>query len=543
MPRRLQRLLFYRLVLITLFLIGGFYIEETGVVIPPEIPWYAFYLLIALLYTTTLLFFGSLYFGKIPEGGITRFLYFLIATDILIITGMIYLTGGGTSPFSPLYFLAVLEGGAILERRGGIMTASMSSISYGILINLEYYLIIPPLYPQYLYESLYLFYKLFLTILSLFLAGYLTGFLAEEVSKRSRLLSKTREEYSRLEAFSRNVLQSLQSGLITVDLKGRITFINAAGEQILGLKRASIRNLSLLDIFPEIESYLSGERAQRVEVNYTKDPFTKLQLGLSFYPLRDHRGELSGKVVIFQDLTKMKDMEESVKRSERLASVGQLAAGIAHEIRNPLASISGAIQLLREEEFSNPHAQRLMEIIVTESNRLNRLINEFLLYAQPPKATKKKVELDKVVEDTLEIFFRTPQWNYGIRLIKEIEKGIVVECDPQQMQQVLWNLLINAVEAMEGKGVLKVGLRKEPADNKVILRVTDTGKGIPPDKVERIFDPFFTTKERGTGLGLSIVHKIIEQHRGTITVLSKVGEGTTFNITMPLKAEKGGGSR
>ena len=220
-----------------------------------------------------------------------------------------------------------------------------------------------------------------------------------------------------------------------------------------------------------------------------------------------------------------------------LASIGQLAAGIAHEIRNPLASISGAIQLLKDEKESNDSTQKLMEIILAESSRLNHLITDFLLYAQPPKLNKKPVDLAALVNDTLEVFSHSPQWTQGIKLAKTIEPNITIYGDNQQLQQILWNLFINAVDAMEGKGLLEVKVQKDGKSRKIVLLVSDTGKGISPQDINRIFDPFFTTKGGGTGLGLSIVHKIVETHEGDISVKSRLdqGTGTTFTITFPAK--------
>ena len=217
-----------------------------------------------------------------------------------------------------------------------------------------------------------------------------------------------------------------------------------------------------------------------------------------------------------------------------MATIGQLAAGIAHEIRNPLASISGAVQLLKEEKETDESTQRLMEIVLAESGRLNSLITDFLLYAQPPKLNKKAVGIGALVDDTLDVFSRSPQWTQGIKLVKSVEPNVTISGDAQQLQQVLWNLFINAVDAMDGKGTLEVKVQKNKKGQKVVLLVSDTGKGISPGETNKIFDPFFTTKEGGTGLGLSVVHKIVENHEGDISVKSQPDRGTTFVLTFPV---------
>jgi len=532
MQQRLQKLALYRIILISIFLLMGLFFQLRGISIFWG-PYTYFHFFIALLYATTIIFL--ILIQKIKD--LVFLTYVQIVVDAAIITGIVYVTGGGLSLFFPLYILAVLEAGVILEKQGGLMAASGCSIFYGLLLNLEYYWVIPALAPRYPYHSLYLLYKLFLAILSFYLSGYLTGYLAQEVRRRGRELQKTQEDYSRLEAVNRYVIQSIQSGLLTTDLEGRITFLNKMGENILGVGISQLRHHPVTDLFPAINSDFKKEFRSRMETTLKRHDGEELILGLSTSLLKDHTGEEMGKIIIFQDLTRTKELEESIRRSEMLASIGQLAAGIAHEIRNPLASISGAIQLLKDEQETSDSTQKLMDIILAESSRLNHLITDFLLYAQPPKLNKKPVDLAALVNDTLEVFSHSPQWTQGIKLAKTIEPNITIYGDNQQLQQILWNLFINAVDAMEGKGLLEVKVQKDGKSRKIVLLVSDTGKGISPQDINRIFDPFFTTKGGGTGLGLSIVHKIVETHEGDISVKSRLdqGTGTTFTITFPAK--------
>jgi two-component system sensor histidine kinase PilS (NtrC family) len=413
------------------------------------------------------------------------------------------------------------------------MAASVCSIYYGLLLNLEHYWVIPSLSSRLPYHNAVLMYTLVVYILAFYLSGYLTGYLAEEVRKKGKELKKTKEDYDRLEAFNRDVIQSMQSGLLTIDMKDQITFLNKAGENILGAKTTQFKNRSIKDLFLDLANGFHEGLSSRMETAFEKTNGEKIRLGLSISPLKDHRGNKVGHIIIFQDLTLIKEMEESMRRSEKLATIGQLAAGIAHEIRNPLASISGAIQLLKEEKEGGESTQRLMEIILAESGRLNRLITDFLLYAQPPKLNKKKVDIGALVDSTLEVFSRSPQWTKGIKLAKIMEPNITITADPQQLEQVLWNLFINALDAMEGKGMLEVKVHKDGGGQTVTLTVSDTGKGISAKDINNIFDPFFTTKEGGSGLGLSIVHKIVEIHRGNIAVESRSDRGTTFTLTFP----------
>jgi len=492
-------------------------------------PYVFFYILIILIYATTIVF--ALFIRKVKN--FPFLIYAQTTTDAVIITGIIYITGGAMSVFTPLYILAILEAGVMLERQGGLMAASVCSIAYGLLLNLEYHWVIPSLAPRFPYHNVVLLYTLFVYILAFFLSGYLTGYLAEEVKKRGKELSKSREDFSRLEAFNRDVIQSIQSGLLTINLKERITFLNKAGEEILGIKISQFKNRPLDDLFRDLYKDFHEELRSRMEMAFGRPDGEEIRLGLSISSLKDHRGNKVGQIIIFQDLTHIKEMEETMQRSEKLATIGQLAAGIAHEIRNPLASISGAIQLLNDEQGKGESTQRLMEIILAESGRLNRLITDFLLYAQPPKLNKKKVDIGALVESTLDVFSRSPQWTKGIKLAKIIEPDITIAGDVQQLEQILWNLFINAVDAMEGTGMLEVKVHKDGRGQTAILTVSDTGKGISPKDTKRIFDPFFTTKAGGSGLGLSIVHKIVETHGGDISVESQPEQGTIFSLTFP----------
>ena len=528
MQQRLQKLILYRFILATITLLMGLFFQLKGVSTfwGPSV---FFFFLIFLIYATTIVF--VLLIRKVKD--FTFLIYTQTTIDAVIITGIIYITGGGMSVFTPLYILAILEAGVMLERQGGLMAATVCSISYGLLLNLEYHWVIPSLAPRFPYHNVILLYTLFVYILAFFLSGYLTGYLAEEVRKRGKELSKTREDFSRLEAFNRDVIQSIQSGLLTINLKERITFINKAGEEILGIKISQCKNRSLADLFRDLYKDFHEELRSRMEMTFERPDGEEIRLGLSISSLNDHRGNKVGQIIIFQDLTHIKEMEETMQRSEKLATIGQLAAGIAHEIRNPLASISGAIQLLNDEQGKGESTQRLMEIILAESGRLNRLITDFLLYAQPPKLNKKKVDIGALVDSTLEVFSRSPQWTKGIKLAKIIEPDITIAGDAQQLEQVLWNLFINAVDAMAGKGMLEVKVHQNGMEQTAMLTVADTGKGIAPKDITKIFDPFFTTKEGGSGLGLSIVHKIVETHGGVISVDSQSERGTTFSLTFP----------
>jgi two-component system sensor histidine kinase PilS (NtrC family) len=364
-------------------------------------------------------------------------------------------------------------------------------------------------------------------------------------------------DYNQLEAFNRNIIQSLDSGLLTIDLNGSINFLNRTAEKILNRNGASLKDTSIYDLFPKINEVIeevkkkvpeSSPDYQRYETLLTNHDGRKIYLGFSISPLTDPKESLIGHTLIFQDITKFKELEEQMKRVDKMAAVGVLAAGMAHEIRNPLASLSGSIQMLKTELTLDDHQQHLMEITLRDSERLNALITDFLLFAQPPQAHKIFYPIGRILEETIELFIHSPSFHDGIRIFRPSDQGeIRALVDPDQMKQVFWNLFINAAQSMSNGGEIQVQLGKGNVlgvtnvslssqlrgKEWVKISITDSGKGIALEEKEKIFEPFFTTKENGTGLGLSIVHKIIESHKGLIKVQSELGRGSTFTIFLP----------
>jgi signal transduction histidine kinase len=322
-----------------------------------------------------------------------------------------------------------------------------------------------------------------------------------------------------------------------------------------------LRDVSIFELFPNIRGMVEQDQRkgldpspdyQRYETLFADRKGNKIYLGFSISPLTAPDGSLIGHTLIFQDITKFKEMEDQMKRVDKMAALGVLASGMAHEIRNPLASLSGSIQILKSDLVLDQSQQRLMEITLRESERLNALITDFLLFAQPPQTHKIPCEMWKVIEETIEMFRHSPDFHGGIRIVRHPPPEIVrARLDPDQMKQVFWNLLINASQAMSDGGEISIQLLKEADPFRVRrvhlssernglewmrISITDSGNGIPPQEKEKIFEPFFTTKESGTGLGLSIVHKIVENHNGVIKVESEIGKGSTFTIYMPAEA-------
>jgi two-component system sensor histidine kinase PilS (NtrC family) len=512
-----------------------------------------FYYFIGLFYLVTIVY--AILLRKIKD--LYRFAFSQIVIDQLFITVLIYFTGGKGSFFPITYIFSVIASSMIFYRRGALLSASLSSLLYGLLLLLQLNRWVNPLGEPAAYDASQIFYSLITFMATFYIVAFLSSAVSEELKKKGRELIQKQVDYNQLEAFNRNIIQSLDSGLLTIDLNGNINFLNRTAEKILNQSRESLKDTSIYRLFPKIGEVLEQVKRkipepspdyQRYETLLTEDDARKVYLGFSISPLTDPEGSLIGHTLIFQDITQFKEMEEQMKRVDRMAAVGLLAAGMAHEIRNPLASLSGSVQMLKTELNLDDHQQRLMEITLREAERLNALITDFLLYAQPPQTHKILTPLRNVIEETIDLFMRSPSFHDGIRILRPNgQEKIRASIDPDQMKQVLWNLLINAAQSMSNGGRIQVqlGRGKAPADTSLSLlpqlkakewvkiSITDSGNGMNLEEKEKIFEPFFTTKENGTGLGLSIVHKIIENHKGMIKVDSEVGRGSTFSIFLP----------
>jgi len=343
-----------------------------------------------------------------------------------------------------------------------------------------------------------------------------------------------------------SIVRCIRSGLITLDRERRIMSVNEAassitdqdGKALLGRKvEAFLGRIPLEEL--EIEDAASTSPF-RWEQSYGCQDGKGLMLGCSGAVLRDHNGDPFGHLIVFQDLTYYKQMEEALRRKEKLAAIGEMAAGLAHEIRNPLASLYGSIQLLQAEVSLEGTQERLMDIVLKESERLDALITDFLLFAFPHTGETESVPLQDLVEETLELFRKAPHLQEGLNVDVRMDPGVRIDGNRRQLQQILWNLLLNAAQSMSGDGEIRVEAeqtRSRACVPSVSWRVQDTGRGIAAENLARIFDPFYTSRQGGTGLGLAIVHRIVENHGGRIHVRSDLGKGTVFEIDLPDRIE------
>jgi two-component system, NtrC family, sensor histidine kinase PilS len=513
-----------------------------------------FYYFLSFFYLVTI--FYALFLKKVKD--LRRFMFFQIVMDPFFITGLIYFTGGRESSFTITYVFSIIGSSFIFSKRGAFFSASLSTFLYGLILVSQLYHWIHPVGQPSFYDPSQIFYSLILYMATFYIVAFLSSIISEELKKKKGELIQKQFDYNQLETFNRNIIQSLDSGLMTINLSGKINFLNRTAEKILNRNREQLQDVSIYDLFPKIDWVIDKVKKktsdtfsdyQRYQTLLTNYDGRNIYLGFSISSLTDPEGCIIGHTLIFQDITKYKEMEEQMKRFDKMAAVGLLAAGMAHEIRNPLASLSGSIQMLKSELQLDRSQQQLMEIILRESERLNALITDFLLFAQPPQTNKRPWEIRRVIDETIDLFVHSPFFHEGISVNRpSTHENIQAMIDPDQMKQVFWNLLTNAAQAMFNGGEIRVHLGKQngiswktglelPVQKRekewVKVSITDSGNGISEQEKEKIFEPFFTTKENGTGLGLSIVHKIIENHYGVIKVESELGKGSTFTVFLP----------
>jgi len=512
-----------------------------------------FYYFIGLFYGVTIAYALFLKRVKNPD----RFAFLQVAIDQLFITGLIYFTGGKDSFFPIAYIFSIIATSMIFYKRGALWAASLSSLLFGLLLLLQLYRWINPLGEPPVYDASQIFYSLIIYMSAFYIVAFLSSAVSEELKKKGKELIQKQVDYNQLEAFNRNIIQSLDSGLLTVDLSGNINFLNRTAEKLLGQNAESLNDTSIEALFPRINGVVEQVKKKvlestgdyhRYETLLANSDGGKTYLGFSISPLTDAVGALIGYTLIFQDITKFKEMEEEMKRVDKMAAVGLLAAGMAHEVRNPLASLSGSIQMLKDELRLDDRQQHLMNITLRESERLNALITDFLLFAQPPQTHKTDFSLRKILDEAIDLFIHSPCYHDGIHIRRPKDHfELTASVDASQMKQVFWNLLINAAQSMSDGGNIDIRLWKgsasdipspppafQPSGREwAKISIVDSGNGIAQEEKEKIFEPFFTTKENGTGLGLSIVHKIIENHNGLIRVESELGRGSSFTIYLP----------
>jgi two-component system sensor histidine kinase PilS (NtrC family) len=469
-----------------------------------------------------------------------RFAYLQISGDLVLATLLVHATGGGQSPFFFLYFLDVVAVALLAQRRGAAVAAVASTVLMAAVSVAGYWRLLPLVPGQswlpWEVSRDDLAMRLALNGLALGAVGVLATHLARQTRQAGERLTRHERYAGDLATLHENTIRSMTSGLVTLDLEGRVTSINEAGSEILGVSRARLYGEPLEVHLPQLALLLLEAGPQgtvrRAEITALRDDGAVRNLGISAAPLADHTGAVIGRVIHFQDLTELRRMQLEVERAERLASIGRLAAGIAHEIRNPLASISGSIEMLKTTPGADADSRQLMDIAVREVDRLNRLITDLLDYARPHKEERRRLDLGEHAGEIVRAFEQ--ERREKITVAVELPAGVMVDAAPGQLRQVLWNLIRNAADAMSTSGGGEIAIRLGTDGPRAALAIRDQGPGIPPDRIDRIFEPFYSTKTGGTGLGLATVARIVADHGGTIDVSSEPGQGATFTVRLPL---------
>jgi len=472
------------------------------------------------------------------------FIWSQLTIDVLLATAIVSFSGGAESQFSLLYFVPVIAGAMFLFTPGSFTMALLSSATYSLLLIGEYMNLLPWLQrlSEMEYEKSYIFLRGYMHVLFFFLVAAMGGYLAERLRKGARELEEVR-------VTTEDILENMGAGVITVDKAGRVVYFNRAAGTILDCDPYGMRGRMLERVLPEgarelTSLVLTGLRSEldqyrhEIEVRAVGDHARPV--GASGKVLVDKDGTSMGYLVLFSDLTRAKETEEKLRRSERMAAIGELSADMAHEIRNPLASIRGSVEMLASETDYHGDSMKLMNLVIRETDRLNTIIEHFLRFARAKAPIFQKFSLNTVVREVLDLVRAHPDFREDIELGLTPEEGdSAVVGDPEQIKQVLLNLCLNSLNAMKQGGELSVEV--ERTDTAISVSVRDTGTGMTKGEIERIFQPFYTTREKGIGLGLSIAHRIVEQHNGWIDVVSTPGKGSRFTVWLPNSDSPSGG--
>ncbi len=535
--RQIAGLMTYRVVIITTLLISTFIIE---LIFHPAVPLRPFYQLGGVTYLLSLAY--ALLHRRMKDSAL--FVPLQLAGDLLVVTGLVYLTGGPASPFSFLYLLVIITASILLFRRGGLLMAAGAWLLYALLVEATYFRLIP-LYPRIDFEGTdfsegRILYLLFSHLFSFLTVAYLTSYVSEMLRKAGERLVARENDLAELRAFNEDIIDSINSGLITTGLDGRITFTNRAACQITGHPAGDLAGRRVEDLLGAADGFLDEVRAAldranrfRFEKDFTARDGASLFLGFTASILRNKEGVPLGFIFIFQDLTEIRALEEEVGLQKRMAALGEMAAGMAHELRNPLASISGSVQVLKRDLPPGSEPMELMEIILKESRRLDQTIRDFLLFAKPGRFTPERVDIAEILSDSLKLLRNSEEFRpaHGLQTVFHPE-SIPLVVDPNRMRQVFWNLAKNALKAMPGGGTLTVKALGE-MDGQVLVSFSDEGIGMGESEVAKNFQPFHGSFGGGTGLGLAIVYRIVQEHQGRIRIKSRRGAGTEVQILLP----------
>jgi two-component system sensor histidine kinase PilS (NtrC family) len=388
-------------------------------------------------------------------------------------------------------------------------------------------------------------YTVALNMFGFFFVALLSGSLAERVRRGERQLEQATEEIADLQAFNQYVLDNLVSGLATADAQNNIVTFNRSAMLITGRVGALPIGKPLKEVLQlpaafaaTIAQDLARVRSMRIDYRFEHPDGRTLDIGLSVAGLPLPDGS-RGFIYTFQDVTDVKRIEQNARLQQRLAAVGEMAAGIAHEIRKPLASMSGSMQMLKEDLALTAVQAQLMDIVLKESERLNQTIQSFLAYARPQRFSTQRLDLRPLVHETAMLLRNSTEVGDRHTIeVRPFDDAVMIDADEGQIRQIIWNLATNGLRAMPNGGVLRLSALRDPGSQMAVLGVEDEGVGIPPEEVDTIFQPFRGSFGKGTGLGLAIVHRIVTDYGGHIEVKPRPGGGTVFRVSFPVAVDR-----
>ena len=538
---RLSTLIAARVVIGTLLLGSAILIQISR---PGAFPVDPFFTLIGLTYALSVLYLATLRFAERHPWLVDL----QFGLDAALVSAFIHVTGGIASNFSSLYVLPVIAAAMIRSRRVAFQVASLSAMLYLALVLVQYVDVgLPELAKRFtpvvdLPTLGVARYTVAINLSGFFAVALLAGSLADSVRSAGARLEYASHEIRDLRKYNENVINSLLSGLVTTDADGRILTFNRAASVILGIPSAQGIRRDAIDVLQLPADTRTGlaslgdARTLRIDTQHRTGDGRSIDLGLTASPLTFPDGR-AGFLYTFQDVTDVRRLERNARLQQRLAAVGEMAAGIAHEIRNPLASMSGSIQVLRHELTLNDEQAQLMDIVLRESERLNETIKSFLAYARPQRFALAKLDIRRVVQDAALLLRNSSEVQAHHAIGVDVPPDPVwCEADENQIRQVIWNLATNGLKAMaQGGRLLLTASTAEDGSGATLLTVEDQGRGIPPEALDAIFQPFHSSFDKGTGLGLAIVHRIVTDHNGTVNVSSRVGAGTVVTVRLPMR--------
>jgi two-component system, NtrC family, sensor histidine kinase PilS len=496
-------------------------------------------LLIAAMYASSILF--SLWVMRQTQRGHAAMAQ--VAFDLLLTSNLVYITGGAGSAFTFLYGVAVLMAAMVIGPFAAKLTGGSAIVLFiGVTVGLQSRLIpAPPDQPTDAYHmpAVELIYAALLNVLGLLLVTLLAAGLAERLISAGGQLKRAEASAAELTRLNTDIVNSLTSGLLTTDLVGRIQTVNPAGADMLHVDASALVGEPIARFLPidiaNVQSTASSP-SMRDEGRATRPDDSRFPVGFSLTALTDAQGQLRGRLVVFQDLSEIVRLREAATRGERLAVLGRLSAGLAHEIRNPLSSISGSVELVRSSKQLEEEDRRLLGIVLREVERLDDLVSTMLLVGKPREPLRRQVDLRLLVEEVVAMARRGPACDSGVYITTELpEEPVYAWVDGDQIRQVLWNLVKNALQASPRASTVCLRAHSEP--EAAVFEVIDEGRGIDERQRERIYDMFHSERTHGAGIGLALVRQIIDAHGGSIDIISEQRRGATFVVRVPVREQ------